>query len=169
VDIGFGDVIIPIPSRVQYPALLDFPTPEMNGYTMESTIAEKFQTMVKHGLLNSRMKDFFDIWFLSNRFDFKGEILTEAIEKTFENRKTPLTSDPTIFNPLFIKDDTKQTQWAGFTDKAKLVDAPISFEDVANDIKVFLQPIVTSINHRQTFQLFWAAPGPWSAETISIF
>lgn len=163
VDIGFGDVIIPEPSRVQYPVLLDFPTPEMNGYTMESTIAEKFQAMVKHGLLNSRMKDFFDIWFLSRRFDFKGEILTEAIEKTFENRKTPLTSDPTIFNPSFIKDDTKQTQWAGFTDKAKLVNAPISFEDVANEIKVFLQPIVTSINHRQTFQLFWAAPGPWSA------
>jgi hypothetical protein len=162
VEIGFGDVIIPGPSRVQYPALLDFPTPEVNGYTMESTIAEKFQAMVKHGLLNSRMKDFFDIWFLSRRFDFKGEILTEAIEKTFVNRNTPLTSDPTIFNPSFMKDDAKQDQWAGFTDKTKLADAPMSFEDVANDIKIFLQPIAASISQRQVFRLFWAAPGPWS-------
>lgn len=162
IDIGFGDVIIPGPSRVRYPVLLDFPEPELDGYTMESTIAEKFQAMVKHGLLNSRMKDFFDIWFLSRRFDFKGKILTEAIEKTFENRKTPLTSDPTIFNPSFMKDDTKQAQWAGFMDKTKLADKPRSFEDVANDIKVFLQPIVASINHRKTFRLFWTAPGPWS-------
>ena len=162
VDIGFGDVIIPGPSRVQYPALLDFPTPEVNGYTMESTIAEKFQAMVKHGLLNSRMKDFFDIWFLSRRFDFKGEILNEAIEKTFVNRNTTLTGDPTIFNPSFMKDDTKQDQWAGFTDKTKIADAPMSFEDVANDIKIFLQPIAASISHRQAFRLFWAAPGPWS-------
>ena len=160
VDIGFGDVIVPGPSKVQYPAMLDFPTPEINGYTKESTIAEKFQAMVKHGLLNSRMKDFFDIWFLSRRFDFKGEILTEAIEKTFVNRNTPLTSDPTIFNPSFMKDDAKQDQWAGFKDKTKLADAPMSFEDVANDIKIFLQPIAASISQRQAFRLFWTAPGP---------
>ncbi|MGM0664961.1 MAG: nucleotidyl transferase AbiEii/AbiGii toxin family protein, partial [Thermodesulfobacteriota bacterium] len=71
IDIGFGDVIIPKPDRVKYPVLLDFPPPELDGYTMESTVAEKFQAMVKLGLLNSRMKDFYDIWFLSRRFDFK--------------------------------------------------------------------------------------------------
>ncbi|MGB5619621.1 MAG: nucleotidyl transferase AbiEii/AbiGii toxin family protein [Desulfobacterales bacterium] len=64
IDIGFGDVVIPGPGKVKYPVLLDFPEPELNGYTMESTIAEKFQAMVKFGLLNSRMKDFYDIWFI---------------------------------------------------------------------------------------------------------
>jgi hypothetical protein len=161
IDIGFGDVIIPKPDRVKYPVLLDFPPAELNGYTMESTVAEKFQAMVKLGSLNSRMKDFYDIWFLSRMFDFKGQMLAEAIEKTFEKRKTPITSEPTIFNPPFMKDENKQAQWMGFITKAKLGDAPTSFESVATDIKVFLQPVVASIIDRQTFQLFWAAPGPW--------
>jgi len=161
VDIGFGDVIIPRPDKVKYPVLLDFPPPELDGYTMESTVAEKFQAMVKLGLLNSRMKDFYDIWFLSRRFDFKGKTLTEAIAKTFEKRKTLLTSEPTVFNPSFMKDDTKQAQWLGFINKAKLADAPISFENVAADIKVFLQPVVASIIDRRVFGSFWAAPGPW--------
>jgi hypothetical protein len=161
IDIGFGDVIIPKPDRVKYPVLLDFPPPELDGYTMESTVAEKFQAMVKLGLFNSRMKDFYDIWFLSCRFDFKGETLIEAIEKTFEKRKTSLISEPSIFNPTFMKDDTKQAQWQGFIKKTKLTDAPTSFEDVAVGIKIFLQPVVVAMINRQTFQLFWAAPGPW--------
>ena len=161
IDIGFGDVIIPKPGRIKYPVLLDFPPPELNGYTIESTVAEKFQAMVRLGLLNSRMKDFYDIWFLSRRFDFMGETLSEAIEKTFEKRKTPLTSEPTIFNSKFMKDDTKQTQWQGFIKKTKLKDAPTSFEDVAGGIKIFLQPLVISMVKKHTFRLFWAAPGPW--------
>ena len=92
IDIGFGDVIIPKPGRVKYPVLLDFLPPELDGYTMENTIAEKFQVMVKLGLLNSRMKDFYDIWFLSRRFDFKGETLIEAIEKTFEIKHRSLAN-----------------------------------------------------------------------------
>ena len=162
IDIGFGDVVIPGPGKVKYPVLLDFPPPELGGYTMESTSAEKFQAMVKLGLLNSRMKDFYDIWYLSRRFDFKGETLVEAIEKTFAKRKTPLTSEPTIFNPSSMKDGTKQAQWQGFINKTKLADASASFEDVAEGIKGFLQPVVDSIVDRQTFRFFWAAPGPWS-------
>ena len=161
IDVGFGDVIIPGPGKVKYPVLLDFPPPELRGYTMESTIAEKFQAMVKLGLLNSRMKDFYDIWFLSRMFDFSGETLVEAIEKTFEKRKTLLINEPTVFNLTFMKDDTKQAQWKGFIEKTKLTDSPLSFEDIAAGIKDFLQPIVDSIINNRTFQSFWAAPGPW--------
>ena len=165
IDIGFGDVIIPKPYRVKYPVLLNFPPPELDGYTMESTVAEKFQAMVKLDLFNSRMKDFYDIWFFSRRFDFKGETLIEAIEKTFEKtfekRKTPLISEPSIFNPMFMKDDTKQAQWQGFIKKTKLTDASISFEDVAVGIKIFLRPVVVSMINQQIFRLFWTAPGPW--------
>ena len=161
LQVDFGDVIIPRPGKIKYPVLLDISPPELYGYTMESTVAEKFQAMVKLGLLNSRMKDFYDIWLLSRMFDFKGETLIEAIEKTFENRKTPVTNKPTIFNPSFMKDENKQAQWLGFINQAKLGDAPASFESVAAGIKVFLQPAVASIIDRQTFRLFWAAPGPW--------
>lgn len=161
IDIGFGDIIIPKPTIIKYPVLLDFPPPVLNGYTMESTIAEKFQAMVKLGLLNSRMKDFYDIWFLSRRFDFKGETLLEAIEKTFNKRKTAIIIEPTIFNPIFVKDETKQAQWHGFIEKTKLSDAPTSFNNVLGCLKLFLQPVVISMINQQTFQLYWVAPGPW--------
>lgn len=161
IDIGFGDVIVPGPRKVVYPALLDFPPPELNGYTMESTIAEKFQAMVKLGILNSRMKDFYDIWFLSSLFDFKGETLAEAVEKTFENRDTPIIVNPPVFDSSFLKDKDKKVQWLGFIKKAKFTNAPASFEDVATAVKVFLSPIVASLVESKTFSSIWTAPGPW--------
>ena len=161
IDIGFGDVIVPGPYKFTYPTLLDFPSPELNGYTKESTIAEKFQAMVKLGVLNSRMKDFYDIWFLSRMFDFRGETLVEAIEKTFENRNTPITVNPMVFDISFTKDEDKKIQWLGFIKKAKIADEPGSFEDVAIAVKVFLEPIVASIVDQQKFHGIWTAPGPW--------
>jgi hypothetical protein len=161
IDIGFGDVIVPGPVKVTYPALLDFPAPELNGYTMESTIAEKFQAMVKLGMLNSRMKDFYDLWRLSRTFNFRGEILAEAIEKTFENRNTPIPPIPAVFEPLFVKEGDKQVQWLGFIRKAKLAAAPEAFEDVVAAVKVFLEPPVTSLAEKRKFRHRWNAPGPW--------
>ncbi len=151
----------PAPEKLVYPTILSFPAPKLLGYSRESTIAEKFQAMVKLGVLNSRMKDFYDIWFLSRTFDFRGETLAEAIEKTFENRNTPITVNPTVFDLSFTKDEDKKVQWLGFIKKAKITDVPGSFEDVAAAVKVFLEPIVASIVERQTFHGIWTAPGPW--------
>ena len=161
IDIGFGDVIVPRPKMVVYPALLDFPPPQLNGYTMESTIAEKFQAMVKLGVLNSRMKDFCDIWMLSHAFDFRGELLAKAIAKTFENRNTPITPTPAFFDPTFAKDGDKRTQWQGFTKKIGLAEAPEAFEDVIAAIKVFLEPIAVALVEERAFHGTWTAPGPW--------
>ncbi len=161
IDIGFGDVIVPDPSKITYPTLLEFPAPEMKGYTMESTIAEKFQAIVKLGVLNSRMKDFYDIWMLSRTFDFRGEILAEAVDKTFENRNTPINVEPAAFDPSFWQDEDKRIQWQGFIRKAKLANAPEAFKDVAESVKLFLLPLVASLAERQTFQGVWTAPGPW--------
>ena len=161
VDIGFGDVIVPGPIMVAYPTLLDFPAPQLKGYTMESIIAEKFQAMVKLGILNSRMKDFYDVWLLSHLFDFKGEMLSEALEKTFKNRNTPIPIAPKVFDPSFVEDADKQVQWRGFIRKAKLADAPEVFEDVVAAVKVFLEPLVVSLAGRRMFHGTWNAPGPW--------
>jgi hypothetical protein len=161
IDIGFGDVIVPGPSKVAYPALLDFPEPQLNGYTMESTIAEKFQAMVKLGVLNSRMKDFYDIWMLSRTFDFKGEMLAEAVEKTFENRNTPITRALTVFDPSFVREEGKKVQWQAFIRKAKLADVPDAFEDIVAAVKLFLEPLVAFLAERRTFRNIWNAPGPW--------
>jgi predicted nucleotidyltransferase component of viral defense system len=161
IDIGFGDVIVPNANTVSYPTILDFPAPELKGYTMESTIAEKFQAMVKLGVLNSRMKDFYDIWVLSLTFDFKGEVLADAIEKTFEIRNTPATLDTALFNPSFGKDGDKNVQWQSFIRKTKLINAPESFGEVIGAVKLFLEPLAASIAERRAFSSNWTAPGPW--------
>jgi predicted nucleotidyltransferase component of viral defense system len=161
IDIGFGDVIVPDADTVSYPAILDFPAPELKGYTMESTIAEKFQAMVKLGVLNSRMKDFYDIWFLSRTFDFKGEILIEAIEKTFEKRKTPVNLKAALFDPSFCVDRDKNVQWRSFIRKAKLNGAPETFEAIVVAVKFFLEPIAAAIAEQRSFYSIWTAPGPW--------
>ena len=161
IDIGFGDVIVPNPSTVSYPAILDFPAPELKGYTMESTIAGKFQAMVKLGVLNSRMKDFYDIWVLSRTFDFQGKILAEAVEKTFEKRNTPVNMNTAIFDPSFGKDGNKNVQWQSFISKTKLTNAPESFEEAIAVVKLFLEPLAASIVERRTFNSIWTAPGPW--------
>jgi len=160
IDIGFGDVIVPGPSKVSYPALLDFPAPELNGYTMESTIAEKFQIMVKLGVLNSRMKDFYDIWMLSRMFDFRGETLAEAIKATFEQRRTRLDAVPVLFRAV-QEDEGKQIQWMGFIKKAKLNEAPESFEEVVDRVADFLSPPAGALADKESFRQAWKAPGPW--------
>ena len=62
IDVGFGDALVPGSVRVRLPTILDFPAPELQGYSRESVVAEKFQAMVYLGEINSRMKDFFDLW-----------------------------------------------------------------------------------------------------------
>ena len=162
VDIGFGDVIVPGPRKVTYPVLLDFPPPELNGYSMESTIAEKFHAMVQRGVLNSRMKDFHDIWMLSRTFNFHGAMLAKAIEKTFANRNTPVPTAPAVFDPSFVQDRGKNVQWRGFIRKSGLSGTPDSFAAIVAGVKVFLEPIKTAIFEQRIFRGLWKAPGPWS-------
>ena len=82
LDLGFGDVVFPQPETALLPTLLDYPAPQLLCYSRESVIAEKFEAMVKLGALNSRMKDFYDIWLLCEQFDFDGAKLSEAIRLT---------------------------------------------------------------------------------------
>jgi hypothetical protein len=124
LDIGFGDIVIPSPEPTNYPTLLDFPAPRIRGYSRESTIAEKFESMVKLGILNSRMKDFFDIWLMSRQFNFDGATLAEAISKTFSTRGTTIQPDPVALTNDFAEDPTKAAQWRGFVRKSRLVDVP---------------------------------------------
>ncbi len=161
IDIGFGDIIVPKPCSIAYPTLLDFPAPELKGYTMESTIAEKFQAMVKLGVLNSRMKDFYDIWLLSITFDFKGKIMAKAVEKTFEKRNTAVTLEAALFDPSFGKDESKDVQWRAFLRKSRLINAPQSFVEIVDAVKLFLEPIAVSIAEGRVFNSNWSAPGPW--------
>ncbi len=90
IDFGFGDVITPEPQSITYPTLLDFPAPRLSGYPVETVISEKLQTMVEKGLLNSRVKDYLDVWTLLRWGQFGGEVLARALVRTFEQRRTRL-------------------------------------------------------------------------------
>lgn len=129
-------MIVPKASKIVYPTILDFPAPKLKGYSMESTIAEKFQAMVKLGVLNSRMKDFYDIWLLSKQFNYKGQILSTAIRKTFENRKTEIPIESAIFKDSFTYDRMKEVQWQAFVKKTKLDNAPKTFAEAIATVKV---------------------------------
>ncbi|NCD32494.1 MAG: nucleotidyl transferase AbiEii/AbiGii toxin family protein [Spartobacteria bacterium] len=141
IDVGFNDVVTPRPQTVNYPVLLDFPPPKLNGYTFESVIAEKFEAMVKLGAINSRMKDFYDIWFLAGQFHFDHHKLGEAITATFQRRGT-LMKSPAILTPDFDDFSAKQKQWMAFVTKNELEHAPGQFTSVTRIIRQFLAPYI---------------------------
>jgi hypothetical protein len=161
LDIGFGDIVIPSPEPANYPTLLDFPAPRIRGYSRESTIAEKFESMVKLGILNSRMKDFFDIWLMSRQFNFEGATLAEAISKTFSTRGTTIHPDPVALTNNFSGDTTKAAQWRGFVRKSRLVDVPQNLVEVVTSIAAFLRPIAQHLAAGDVFKGTWNSPGPW--------
>jgi hypothetical protein len=105
VDVGFGDAITPAPIEIDYPTILGFEAPHLSVYPRETVIAEKYQAMAMLGIANSRMKDFFDIWVLSRRFEFDGTVLRRAIEATFTRRETKLpTAPPLALSAEFAND-----------------------------------------------------------------
>lgn len=162
IDIAFGDVIIPKPSEVDYPTLLDFPSPHLKGYTFESVVAEKFEAMIKLGTLNSRMKDFYDVWLMTRQFNFEGKNLVAAIKATFENRETPLPSGKPLFAAGIYADESVQaTMWKAFLKKNPIKSAPDSFKAVVSAVEEFLSKPVTAIAAGQEFSSGWQAPGPW--------
>ncbi len=121
IDVGFGDVVRPAIQEINFPTLLDFPSPKIRIYPQETVIAEKFQALVDLGMTNSRLKDFYDLHFLSQNFEFDRETLIQAITATFEKRKTPLpTKVPIALTEEFSEDANKNTQWKSFLRKSNI-------------------------------------------------
>ena len=160
LDIGYGDVVYPEPAMSDFPTMLDFPAPSLLCYSRESGIAEKFEAMTKLGVLNSRMKDFYDIWLLSRQFDFDGPELARAIQLTFEKRGTPLPQEIVAFSGSFIKE--KQTLWAAFRNRLSQDHVPVSFEDVVASVDRFLSPVVAALVTGNPGATRWVASGPWT-------
>ena len=162
VDVGFGDAIYPKPKVIDYPVILDLPKPHLKGYPAESVVSEKFEAMVKLGLLNSRMKDFYDIWLMMRQFDFSGLNLVEALKRTFEHRKTDLPEDQPLFaEEIYDEKSDRQTLWKAFLKKGDIKHAPEKLQATAREIEEFLTKPLDAINKEQGFNLEWKAPGPW--------
>ncbi|KPM17633.1 hypothetical protein VM77_10110 [Citromicrobium sp. JL31] len=139
IDIGFGDALEPGAEVVDYPVMLDLPAPRLRAYARETVIAEKFQAMVALGRVNSRMKDFYDIWVLSRSFTFDDDRLAQAIAATFARRKTPIPTElPDALTPAFAADEQKQRQWRAFVEDLSV--NPGELGDVVGELRVFLMP-----------------------------
>jgi hypothetical protein len=162
IDIGFGDVVVPSSIEMDYPALLSLPAPRLLCYSRESAVAEKFEAMVKLDLLNSRMKDFFDIWTMARTFSFDGAVLQKAIEATFKRRNTELPHQaPLAFTLGFANDSAKKNQWSAFLKKSRLSAEVMELETVIENLKEFLMPPVLALSSGEQFTLVWKPQGPW--------
>jgi predicted nucleotidyltransferase component of viral defense system len=160
-DVGFGDKVIPRARRIQYPTIIEMPPPVLTGYSMESTIAEKFEAMVKLGPLNSRMKDFFDIWLLSQLYEFTGETLVSAISSTFKTRSTDISQYSSVFSAEFLADKSKATQWEAFLRRTAIESAPSQFSAAVEQISVFLRPPAEAVEDGTAFNKSWPPGGSW--------
>lgn len=161
IDIGFGDVIVPEAALTDYPVLLELAAPQLRAYPRETVVAEKFEAMVKLGQLNSRLKDFFDLWLLSRQFEFDGRILATAVTQTFAHRKTAITPQPVALTAAFANDSIKQTQWRGFLRKSRIDLAPRDLSVVIEAISAFLLPLAEALAAGHDFLSVWQPGGPW--------
>ncbi len=139
IDIGFGDAIEPGVEAIDYPVMLDLPAPRLRAYAPETMIAEKFEAMVSLGRANSRMKDFFDIYVLSQTFPFDDDRLATAIAATFERRKTELPADiPDALTDDFAADPQKVRQWRAFVEN--ISEDPGDLAVMTRALAAFLMP-----------------------------
>ena len=160
VDIGFGDIITPGPVETDYPSLLDFPSPHIRSYPVETVVAEKFNAMVTLGIANSRLKDFYDLWLISRTFEFEQASLFAAMQRTFERRNTPLpTGTPTGLTDQYA--EQWAARWRAYLNRERMHAAPTDMHPLVSDLREFLMPVMrTSISGAH-----WKPGGPWIPAT----
>ena len=166
VDFGFGNAVTSVVDEEQLPTLVGgVPAPVLRAYPRVATIAEKFETMVHWGTGNSRMKDFYDVWALSETFPFDGVELREAVESCFARRGTALTQAlPEALTSAFYSNANLQDRWQSYGQDGRLLSSPPSaFEEVGSRIQAFLGPVRESIIARDPFARHWPPGGSWTA------
>ena len=161
IDVGFGDVMVSEAKEMTYPTLLDMEAPIVLVYSLETIVAEKYEASLDLADVNSRMKDFYDIWILSQKYHFQGSTLQEAIEATCKRRNTPVNAEAEIFSDKFAGRPDKQYQWLTFLRRSHLLDSPEAFTAIMADIGSFLRPVASAIEKGIRFRNVWPAGGPW--------
>lgn len=161
IDFGVGDVIVPKQEKRKIPTQLnDFSSPMINTYSLETTIAEKIDAILSLMEFSSRMKDYYDIYYLANKFDFDGKILVDALKRTFANREHNFTVEQFEQVMSFDADDLMQRKWKTFIKK---IDAKTDdFSKVINTIDDFLRfPIETALNGTNFLMQWKASSNIW--------
>lgn len=164
VDIGFGDVVTPAAAYADFPSLIGLPPPHVRVYPPETVVAEKFEALVRLGAINSRVKDFYDLWALARERAFAGAILAAAIRATFTRRGSPLpTSTPLALTDAFTTDPAKLQLWQAFVGRIKLEPAALSLTETVRLLRNFLLPPAQSIIAGAPFDQQWIPDGPWQS------
>lgn len=166
-DVGFGDVVTPAAQEVDLPTLLDLPAPHLRVYPRETVVAEKFEAMVRLGLTNTRMKDFYDLLILARRFAFDGSALAAAIQATFARRDSDLPPPhrpPLALSDEFAEDAAKQAEWHGFLRRNKLESDAITLREVIEELRAFLMPLVEALAADADVGRRWMPGGSWLTE-----
>lgn len=161
MDFGFGDAITPAVQVVDYPTILkSLPAPNLSIYPRETVIAEKFEAMVALDMTNSRLKDFTNIWMLSQSFDFDGPTLSQAIQRTFQRRRTALPDEiPAALTTRFSQDAAKMAQWKSFTKRIRTSELPALVE-ITEQLQTFLWPVAQGAL-REDFAKQWTPQIGW--------
>ncbi|SCX33100.1 Predicted nucleotidyltransferase component of viral defense system [Ruminococcaceae bacterium P7] len=154
IDFGVGDVIVPQQEKRRIPTQLpDFEAPVINTYSIETTVAEKLDAILSLMEFSSRMKDYYDLYYIANKFDFDGQVLVEALRKTFANREHAYTIEQFEKMLKFADDKAMQVKWNAFVKK---IDKEIdSFEIVLQTIKAFLEKPFFAVIENNGFVLKW--------------
>ncbi len=141
VDVGFGDAITPGPIEIDYPALLDAPTPRVRAYPVQTVVAEKFHALATRGITNSRLKDYYDLWLIAETFQLERAPLAAALRQTFARRETALPSGRlTGFSKEYV--EAWGNQWRSFLARERMAAAPEELGTVVADLERFLLPLL---------------------------
>ncbi|MBE7049535.1 MAG: nucleotidyl transferase AbiEii/AbiGii toxin family protein, partial [Ruminococcaceae bacterium] len=161
IDFGVGDIIVPKQEKRKIPTQLsDFDAPMVNTYSIETTVAEKIDAILSLMEFSSRMKDYYDIYYLANKFDFDGATLTEALKKTFENRKHNFTIEQFKQMLEFDSDDAMQKKWKAFIKKINI--KTNDFKIVLKTIKAFLsEPFSAALENKKYSGQWLSSENKW--------
>jgi hypothetical protein len=142
-DVGFGDAITPAAEERTYPVLVGMPAPKLRMYPVETVVAEKLEAAVKLGMINSRMKDFYDLLVIFHRFPYDNSTLARAIAETFARRKTPLPRTiPPGLSDEFGSSPAANRLWQGFLTRMQLANEPTDFAEVIRTVRERLWPAI---------------------------
>jgi predicted nucleotidyltransferase component of viral defense system len=163
IDIGFGDAVYPDPELASFPVLLPMEAPVIRAYPREASIAEKFHAMVVLDIRNSRMKDFYDIWFMANTWSFDMASLRKAILASFERRGKPIPGGvPFALTDDFLNDPQKTQQWSAFVNRLDAGQKAPSLEKVGATLRAFLLPCISGASPTKPKILSWTPNQGWS-------
>ena len=156
IDFGVGDVIVPKQEKRQIPTQLpDFESPTVNTYSVETTVAEKLDAILSLMEFSSRMKDYYDIYYIANKFDFDGEVLTEALRKTFSNREHSFSPEQFKQVMSFADDAAMQKKWKAFV--RKINTKTDDYSTILRTMWDFLEQPFTAAVENITFAERWSA------------